>query len=461
MSSPCVAIFDIGKTNKKLLVFNQDYQIVYQKQTPFEEIPDDDGFHGDDLQLLTNWMIDSLAELLNEGRFTIKALNFSAYGASFVHVDAEGKPVTPLYNYLKTFPFELQQRFNDHYGPELEWAANTASPVLGMLNSGMQLYWLKYQKPDKFWQIEHSLHLPQYASYLFTKRAVSEITSVGCHTGLWDYKQRKYHRWVFDEAFHSLGQMVLPSFVTSPALANPDMQVGVGIHDSSAALVPYLRVFGQEPFLLISTGTWCITMNPFSKDELTIGELRQDCLSYLTYRSDAVKASRLFAGNEHERAVKHLSEYFGTELSHYQRVSFDESLLLSLRSRFRQASPEHVQLGTLQDSTFSERNLNEFTSYEEAYHQLIMDLMAQQIASVKLAKGTTDVKRIFVDGGFSRNEIYLHLLAQAFPESEVLASEIAQASALGAALVIEEAWNKEKPFDGSLFTLKKTVYTEL
>lgn len=106
MSSPCVAIFDIGKTNKKLLVFNQDYQLVYQKQTPFEEIPDDDGFHGDDLQLLTNWMIDSLAELLNEGQFEIKALNFSTYGASFVHIDAQGKPVTPLYNYLKTFPFD-------------------------------------------------------------------------------------------------------------------------------------------------------------------------------------------------------------------------------------------------------------------------------------------------------------------------------------------------------------------
>ncbi|WP_420155749.1 FGGY-family carbohydrate kinase [Siphonobacter sp.] len=461
MSIPCVAIFDIGKTNKKLLLFDQHYQIVYQKQTPFEEIPDDDGFHGDDLQLLSNWLIDSLAEVLNEGRFDVRALNFSAYGASFVHIDVDGKPVTPLYNYLKTFPLELQQRFNDHYGPGLEWSARTASPVLGMLNSGMQLYWLKYEKSELYWQIEHSLHLPQYASYLFTKRPVSEITSVGCHTGLWDFTQRKYHRWVFEEGFHSLGQMVLPSFVTSPAVEKDDMQVGVGIHDSSAALVPYLRAFGQEPFLLISTGTWCITMNPFSDEPLTISELRQDCLSYLTFRGDPVKASRLFAGNEHERAVKHLADYFQTDLSQYQRVSYDEAILLSLRSRFNQASPDSVRLGSLEDSTFSERNLNEFSSYEEAYHQLILDLMAQQIASVKLAKGNTAIRRIFVDGGFSRNEIYLNLLAQAFPECEVLASEIAQASALGAALVIEDAWNKEKPFDGSLFTLKKTVCTEL
>lgn len=458
MSIPCAAIFDIGKTNKKLLLFDQDYRIVYEKQETFDEIPDDDGFHGDNLAWLSDWLLASFEEVLADDRFSIRALNFSGYGASLVHIDKEGTPVTPLYNYLKPFPVELRQRFDSHYGPELEWAATTASPILGMLNSGMQLYWIKYEKSPLFWQIEHSLHLPQYLSFVFTRRAVSEITSVGCHTGLWDFAQRKYHRWVFEEGLHSLGQMVLPSFVTAPSATRPQMPVGIGIHDSSAALVPYLHAFGHEPFLLISTGTWCITMNPFSTENLTIHELRQDCLSYLSFRGDPVKASRLFAGNEHERAVRHLADYFQTELSYYKRVSFDESILLSLKSRFKQASADTAKLGSLEDSTFSERNLNDFSSYEEAYHQLLLDLMAQQVASVRLARGNTAIRRIFVDGGFSRNEIYLQLLAMAFPECEVMASEIAQASALGAALVIEDAWNKEKPFDGSQFTLKKAVY---
>ncbi|MFT4033466.1 MAG: FGGY family carbohydrate kinase [Siphonobacter sp.] len=460
MPTPCIAIFDIGKTNKKLLLFDQNYHILYQSQKPFDEIPDDDGFHGDDLNMLTRWLQERFEEVLHDERFDIRALNFSTYGASFVHINAKGEAVTPLYNYLKTFPISLQHRFNDHYGPELEWAANTASPVLGMLNSGLQVYWLKHTKPEYYWQIEHSLHLPQYASFLFTGRPVSEITSVGCHTGLWDFRQRKYHRWVFDESLHSLGQMVLPSFVTMPALKKKSIQVGIGIHDSSAALVPYLRAFGNEPFLLISTGTWCITMNPFSEEPLTINELRQDSLCYLTYQGDPVKASRLFAGNEHERTIKHLADYFGTELDYYKRVSYDESILLSLRSRFKQSSPEEAKLGGLLDSAFSERNLNDFANYEEAYHQFMLDVMAQQIASVRLAKGNTHIRRIFVDGGFSRNDIYLRLLAMAFPECEVMASEIAQASALGAALVIEDAWNKVTPFDGSLFTLKRALATE-
>ena len=51
-------------------------------------------------------------------------------------------------------------------------------------------------------------------------------------------------------------------------------KVGIGLHDSSAALIPYLVNFSM-PFVLISTGTWCISMNPFSKTALTAEELQQ------------------------------------------------------------------------------------------------------------------------------------------------------------------------------------------
>jgi sugar (pentulose or hexulose) kinase len=41
-----------------------------------------------------------------------------------------------------------------------------------------------------------------------------------------------------------------------------------------------------------------------------------------------------------------------------------------------------------------------------------------------------------VDGGFSKNEWYMRLLARAFPDLEVYAAEVAQASALGATLMV-------------------------
>ena len=74
--------------------------------------------------------------------------------------------------------------------------------------------------------------------------------------------------------------------------------------------------------------------------------------------------------------------------------------------------------------------------------------MRQQIRSTNLVLKGAYVKRIFVDGGFSKNPIYMYLLAEAFPHIEVYAASVPQASALGAALAIHQHWNsKELPAD--------------
>ena len=62
-------------------------------------------------------------------------------------------------------------------------------------------------------------------------------------------------------------------------------------------------------------------------------------------------------------------------------------------------------------------------------------------------------KRIFVDGGFGKNEIYMNLLANAFFGIEVYATFVGQASSLGAALTIHDSWNK-KPVPADIIELK-------
>jgi sugar (pentulose or hexulose) kinase len=72
---------------------------------------------------------------------------------------------------------------------------------------------------------------------------------------------------------------------------------------------------------------------------------------------------------------------------------------------------------------------------------LMLDIMDQQIISTRLVLHDTDVRRIFVDGGFGRNQLYMHLLAEAFPGVEVFTASIPQATAMGAALAIHRHWN--------------------
>src|SRR5678815_5105392 len=101
---------------------------------------------------------------------------------------------------------------------------------------------------------------------------------------------------------------------------------------SSAALIPYLFTF-HEPFVLISTGTWCISLNPFNHQPLTTEELQLDCLSYMTWLGKPVKASRLFGGNEHEQQVKRIADFFHQSIVRYKTIEFNKKIINALEKK--------------------------------------------------------------------------------------------------------------------------------
>lgn len=437
---PLIAIFDVGKTNKKLFLLDENYKIVFEKTAKFTETTDEDGDACENIESLKSSVFDSLREVIKNDSFDIKAINFSTYGASFVYIDEDGNPLTPLYNYLKEYPPHLSKQFYDTYGGETNFAHETASPVLGSLNSGMQLYRIKYEKPVVFKNIKYALHLPQYMSCLLTGVMCSDITSIGCHTNLWNFKKNDYHVWVKQE--HVLEKLapVFKSDTILPATFNDsNFNTGIGLHDSSAALIPYLINF-HEPFVLLSTGTWCISLNPFNKTPLTTHELENDCLCYLTFQGRPVKASRLFAGNEHEQQVKRIAAYSNQQPIRYKKIDFDAAIIKKLKTK---PTPEN-QYSNLKESVFEKRELSSFSSDVEAYHQLMLDIVQQQVISTKLILEDNKTKRIFVDGGFSNNAVFMNLLAIYFPDIEIFAASVAQATAVGAALAIHSSWNKEE-----------------
>lgn len=428
------AVFDIGKTNKKFFLFNEQKQEVFKEYSRFDEIEDEDGFPTDDLHAIQEWVQGLFRRILQGGEYDVQAINFSTYGASFVHVDREGLPVAPLYNYLKPYPEDILQSFYDKYGDQLRIAGETASPPLGMLNSGLQLYWLKYARPEVFARIRWSLHLPQYISFLFTGIPVSDYTSIGCHTALWDYAKGDYHDWVYAEEI----DRILPPLVATNTSINMDyagkhMKIGTGIHDSSSALLPYILA-DPKPFLLLSTGTWSIALNPFSDEILTEDDLTHDCLNYMRIDGNPVKASRLFLGNEYQLQVERLVAHFQKQTGAHKTVAFDPSLFQKLSGdsqryfhfeslAFPGAQPEHTDYSA-------------FGSFEAAYHQLMIELVDLQVQSAKMAIGHTPVRKIYIDGGFADNEIFIQLLSMQLPQYKLRTTQSPLGSALGASMVI-------------------------
>jgi sugar (pentulose or hexulose) kinase len=425
-STPVIAIFDIGKTNKKLFLFDEDYQIVYEHSERFDEIEDEDGFPCENLRRLKQFVFDGLKKATASTQFNIKAVNFSAYGASLVYLDEHGNCIAPLYNYLKPYPKNLEDQFYNTYGSREKFAGQTASPALGSLNSGLQLYRVKYENRELFNKISTALHLPQYLSYLLSSEKVSDLTSIGCHTALWDFTKNDYHQWVYSE---DIAPKLAPVKPCDTLLQGGQYKTGTGLHDSSAALIPYLMGF-EEPFVLISTGTWSISLNPFNQSPLTIDELDNDCLKYMQFNGNPVKASRFFIGPAYEDGIKEICSQFGVGKDKLQQISGD--------------------LAFTEESTSA---TTDETGAMLAYNQLMADLVGNQKASTDLVLTGTDVKQLFVDGGFSQNEVFMHLLAKAYPSLQVYSAFVPQSTALGAALAIHRHWNS-KPFPQQLIRLK-------
>jgi sugar (pentulose or hexulose) kinase len=222
------------------------------------------------------------------------------------------------------------------------------------------------------------------------------------------------------------------------------------MHDSSSALVPYLLHF-SEPFVLLSTGTWNINLNPFNGKPLTAEELQKDCLCYLTHEAKPVKASRLFAGYEYELQVKRIASHFNQQTEKYASLVFNNET-----ARFLKYNEEKCY--ALKD--FAQRDLHEFENDEKAYYQLMTDLVLAQVSSTNLIMNN-DVKQIFVDGGFSKNSFFMNLLANVFQDKKIFAATVAQASSLGAALVIHKHWNKkEMPSDIIELKLYPPVFSD-
>ena len=52
-------------------------------------------------------------------------------------------------------------------------------------------------------------------------------------------------------------------------------------------------------------------------------------------------------------------------------------------------------------------------------------------------------KNVYISGGFAKNPIFLKLMASRFPDKKVYTSEIANATSLGAALVLWKGLDKD------------------
>ena len=434
MKKQCCLVFDVGKTNQKYFLFDADYKILKREKVTLVKIEDEDGDSAENIQGIVDWMKQSFENLLESKDFEFDKVSFSGFGATLVHLDDKGEIVTPVYDYHKTVEVDTFTHFYKNYGPEPVFASQTGSKNLNLLNSGKQLYWLKYKRPELFKKIRYSLHLPQYLSYIFTGEMFTEFTSIGCHTDLWNYQEKNYHHWVKKEGIDRLFPPLVETQKTiTKKIKGREITFGIGIHDSSSALLTYLMK-GKESFILLSTGTWCINFNPFSNDSLfDEKQIDAGATAYMKIDGSPVKSSRLFLGEEHRLKVEKLITHFDKSKFYHRGLEWSEQFMEGTHSK----SKNYFHWNYLDNHQAPSKDDLDFPNFETAYYQMMKELINLLTNQIDVICETLP-KKIYIDGGFSDNKIFLTLLKKKYPQQKIKAKPASFACAKGAAQLINQ-----------------------
>lgn len=464
MKTDGIAVFDVGKTNKKVLIYGNDLTVLTRRVQRFDtEIID--GVELEPIEAIQAWFLRTLQELAQE--YAISAVAITTHGAALVAIGEDGAPACPVVSYTHQPADEtLHERFYATVGRREELQERTATvELLPLINPAKLLYFCRQQWPERYARIQHILFLPQYFAYLLTGAITVDNTYAGCHSYLWNYKTWSWDPQVVaalglsgklpgepQPSWHVAGSVA--ATVSEQTGLGTDIPVTVGIHDSNASLLPHLLKRRGQEFVLNSTGTWCVAMHAVPTEEgqrreisFHQDEIGKSVFFNISAFGDPVKTTILVGGLEYETYTTILSALHQTDTM----PSFNRQLYERIIRRADQFIIPGVLPGTGQFPHSRPRIIDGHQEYEladiqshavipplfqdlpAAYAVLNLSIALQSRVALKRV-GLREGMELYTEGGFRHNEHYNKLLAAFFPESPVFLTNIDEATSLGAAI---------------------------
>jgi sugar (pentulose or hexulose) kinase len=295
-----IAVIDIGKSNAKLALVNRETLAVEKLRTLANTVVQGRPYPHYDVERLWIWLLEGFR--LYATTHEIEAISVTTHGACFVLLSGDGLAL-PVLDYEYAGPETLSAGYAAVRGPFSE----TLSPDLpNGLNVGRQLYWQARTFPEQYSNADALLPYPQYWVWRLTGAEVAEATSLGCHTDMWNPRERRYSSLAEREGWDRLiprlthpgdvAGTVRPEIAAAAGLP-PNCRVVTGIHDSNASLLPHL-LSEAKPFAVLSSGTWMIVLAPGG--DLDKLDAARDCLANVDAFGNAVPSARFMAGREYE-----------------------------------------------------------------------------------------------------------------------------------------------------------------
>lgn len=449
VNQSAVAVLDVGKTNKKVVLYNRAFRPLAEERITIEP-KDFNGVEVEDTESILSWFRGALRRLAKDYR--IRAIGVTTHGATCAVLDGEGRLVHPVISYTAARGAEIQDEFYATFGNAAELHRVTCTRDVGFANVGKILYFMKTRLPEAWARSRYILLYPSYFGYALTGERGIEPTYLGNHTYLWDFARS---RW--SSVAVALGaDRMLPQKLASPwevlgpvrlELAQEcrlpeDCLVTQGIHDSNANFLPYLaRGYGN--FLLNSTGTWCVLMRPADTPELTDEEIAAKVFFNLDARGRPVRTCIFPAGMEYDTFRSFTIARDESTTDDVRQVVGHKDLfvipgVLPDATAFPGAVPRVVHGAQVHPLTALRGQKDAPLSglgqaYWAALNLSLAFATRKMLHLCGVEKGTT----VFIEGGFANNRTYCEVLASLCPDQQFVLTEMREGTSFGAALT---AW---------------------
>ena len=452
-----IAVIDIGMTNKKIAVYDNSLSMLDARYKNFKPLVIGD-LETHDLQAMEEWFIAELKELSSQ--YPIKALAVSAHGATFVCIGDNGKNAIPCVYYTYEPGEDFQKRFYGRFGKAEELQARTGTPAFkSMINPAKGIMFAQEQFGSDFKNVTAILPYPQYWGFRFSGKMGVESTYMGNHTYLWDHLDN-----TFSSVAHGLGiTSLIPGKLYKPwdklGTISPEFSgktglsentiVTMGIHDSNSSLLPHFAKKGNRGFILNSTGTWCVIMNPVENYGFAPDELGKVVFYNISAFGKPIKTAIFLGGLEFEtwsaRLLKqHGRKDFPTWNEELYRSILKEKRLFLLpeltpgSGQFPSSRARIVEDGKNYYFDSADFKAPCFNDFDRCFAALRLSLVMQTLTALERA-GMQAGYEVYTEGGFRKDKPYNYLLSSALDCNKVFITDISEATALGAAMTAKMA----------------------
>ncbi len=257
-------VLDIGKSNAKLMLIAADGTVLRSAGVINESVQDATfGFRALGVARLQDWLLRDVPGFL-AGSVPAR-ISVTTHGAAFCAIADDGLVLPPI-----DYEWDGYDGVTAAFDASLANFAHHGTPRLGQgLNGGRQIDFVHRRWPALAQRIRTWLPYAQYWSWWLGGVACTEVSSLGCHTGLWAPAEGRYSDWAVARGVAERFAPLRPAWdaiaTLRPALARAwslpaDVEIMAGVHDSNACLARHLRTHPHAT--VVSTGTWCIVMAP-------------------------------------------------------------------------------------------------------------------------------------------------------------------------------------------------------